>query len=1008
MRKLILVVLLALLAACGGKKETATVPASWSTQGLTYVYPYNGQKQIAPGAPIVLHFSAPLTDTDLGTLASHFSLTTGSTPVALTAAWAQAADHSGVVLTPAQLLAVGTVYHLNWSGLGISGGGDVKPPAGGVTFTTRGAFKGPRSQVITGPFAVDQMLPSDTTLPLMDFSSLRLQFTQPVDASTLAYGQGLRLEDSTGQLVPATVLLTDRRLTVDPKNDLTPGKVYALKLTAAIKSIYGDTLTPGSYANFTFTPQDSTPRATNVLQIPDSNSGVITSPLTGAAINNVPITSTLLGNNSASQQTGNLYAELAFIPHFPNASPLTVRKNNVLNGSSVTVKIAGQVPAGLNTGAITVRLISDANGYMVANPYSTLVTSPRLVYLTMDVSMAAANASANGAFTQNIPHVEVVGTAIVKDDKLVMDAVGVVELQVLGLDQATGILSFHLESYQDQTHAPAQTADTTPPSLQSWLPNLDAARARPGDPVILNFTKELDPDSVAASGAISFFANGSAENFTTRVDGTSVVLTPQSPLALGGAYQVQLTQQLKDIAGNPLDHAQNLNFTLPTASVPASQSPVALTTYPGYPCATTGRNAGSGQQGTCVGGKAGDDALPIPPLPLNRSIQVRFSQPMSTASIVLGSSCGSGSFRVETLDSGGNCTGVVSGVLSVQPQVLRFTPNAPWTSGQLYRYVLNSTTGTVICDGTQAICGSNGLPLQTQILAQSASSAPAPTAGGPAMEIWFTGAASSATILQSLASLPTSDVNANFVHDSGEIGPVLSNGVYSAVNGAQIIPDTSSHPTASSGFVSGLNIGCDVGSTCPQNQFTYLSAALDAEVVGYDSSLGGIRVLINPTQLIASSVDVYASASIGTVQNPTPTGPQVMRLRYAMDSVTGKRDLPVTGVITDQVDGNGNHYAALSATLEAYLDAPQLNPVITVLGIPITLSHDLHSTPISIQVSGPVSFLPDGRMLATLSNVTGVPVTVNVSAASIPAGALYITIPAGALSMQGVSPPIKQ
>ena len=92
----------------------------------------------------------------------------------------------------------------------------------------------------------------------------------------------------------------------------------------------------------------------------------------------MPIQSALLGNNSASQQSGNLYAQLAFVPHYPDAVPMTVRKGNLLTGASVQVQIAGQVPAGLDTGAIKVQIISDANGYMIANPYSTLVTAPSI------------------------------------------------------------------------------------------------------------------------------------------------------------------------------------------------------------------------------------------------------------------------------------------------------------------------------------------------------------------------------------------------------------------------------------------------------------------------------------------------------------------------------------------------------------------------------------------------------------------------------------------------------
>ena len=88
--------------------------------------------------------------------------------------------------------------------------------------------------------------------------------------------------------------------------------------------------------------------------------GTVVSPLTGAAINNVPIASALLGNNSASQQAGNMYAELAFVPHFPDVTPLTMRRGNMLSGSSVDVKIVGTVPTGINTGTIPSKTMREA------------------------------------------------------------------------------------------------------------------------------------------------------------------------------------------------------------------------------------------------------------------------------------------------------------------------------------------------------------------------------------------------------------------------------------------------------------------------------------------------------------------------------------------------------------------------------------------------------------------------------------------------------------------------
>lgn len=990
MRNLLVALFCTLLAACGGDTQTASAPASWSPgASLVYAYPYDGQARVAPTAPVVLHFSTPVTaDT------STFSLTdSGDNSVAYTL---QSVDSGrGVVLTPTAPLATNAGYTLTWSSLAATDG-MVSPRT--LHFRTRAAIRGATSAIASqADFAVERALPASASYPFMDFSTLRLQFTQPVDVATLDYGVGVRLEDSTGALVPARVFASGPLLSIDPKSDLTAGQAYHLKLTSALKSVTGAALAAGDYADLALTPKNSGPRATMALQVPDSNAGVLTSPLTGAAINNVPIASRLLGNNSASQQAGNMYAELAFVPNYPEVTPLTMRRGNLLAGSSVDVKIAGVVPAGLSTDAIHVSIISDATGYMVPNPYSRAVDAPRQVFLTMDAAMSADNAPANGAFNQNLLHIEVVGTAIVKDGKLVMDAVGVTELDVLGLDQAAGVLSFHLEGYQDQVHAPAQAADTTAPTLQSWLPGAEGKRARPGDPVILTFSEPIDPASLDAA-SVQLLKDGVAQPIRWRADGSSVVLRPLAPLAHNAEYTAVFTSAVTDMAGNGVsDGSHQRVFSLQALDSVAPHSPVVLATYPGFPCVSTGRDVAAGLQGRCAGGKAGDDLLPLPLMPTDRSLQVQFSQNMNVASIQLGASCNSGSFRVERIDIAGVCQAAVPGRLELSPQSLRFTPDTPWAPGTYYRYVLgsngNGRSATATCDGTSAICGGNGLPLQTQMLAQSAGAAPTATGGGPALEIWFRGGPALNSVAQRLRGLPALDVNANFLHEASEEGAADSGGgLYLAPNAARVVT------TAQSGLVTASNIGCAPDASCPASQFLLLSNALDAEVADYDPVAGGVRVLIQPTRIVASSVDVYATTTLGSTV--AATGPQVFRLRHAYDAGTGRRDLPITGILRAQGGG-----LVLAATLDLYLDEPALAP--SVMGVPI--AHNLYSYPLTLSVSGPVHFLPDGRMLVTLANDSNVDFTVALTALSgLPSsGTISLRIPQGTMKLEGVSAPIK-
>lgn len=251
-------------------------------------------------------------------------------------------------------------------------------------------------------------------------------------------------------------------------------------------------------------------------------------------------------------------------------------------------------------------------------------------------------------------------------------------------------------------------------------------------------------------------------------------------------------------------------------------------------------------------------------------------------------------------------------------------------------------------------------------------------------------------------------MNANFVHDSGETDASGSGDSYSAINGARI------KAIGRSGLVSDANVGCAIGSSCPLKQFLFLSTTLDADIADYvvipDGSVqpppgAAVRVLIQPTQIIASSVDVYAKSLGQTII--AATGPQIMRVRYAQNPANAnKRELPVTAYITN--DGTS---LRLSATLDLYLDEPQLNPKLA--GFPI--GHNLHSYKLTTAVSGPVKFLPDGRMLATLSNESDVPITVTLNIPLIPGllaipgiGSINLVIPQGTLIMQGVSSPIKK
>ena len=120
--------------------------------------------------------------------------------------------------------------------------------------------------------------------------------------------------------------------------------------------------------------------------------------------------------------------------------PLRVPKGSLLKGDPLDVRIGGEVPAGFDSGEVTVTFLGDANGYLLPNPYTDDPSAPKQLRLTMDVAFDTEVQRANGAFNQTLLQVELVGYAIAdtQQGSLIVDAVGVVEPEVLGTETNWG------------------------------------------------------------------------------------------------------------------------------------------------------------------------------------------------------------------------------------------------------------------------------------------------------------------------------------------------------------------------------------------------------------------------------------------------------------------------------------------------------------------------------------------------------------------------------------------
>ncbi|MDS1308513.1 MULTISPECIES: Ig-like domain-containing protein [Marinobacter] len=1061
-----------LLAACGGDEQTMNQKTTAGS--VIYSYPADGQAGISPKTDIVLRFSHAITEDDAD-LISKINVDSNGTAVPFTAE--KVDGGRSLKLTTSGPLSTATDYSVVFNEpLKAEGGRLIDTPNGvgdpGIQFQTRGSFSGSAGLAnISDSFGVDWMVPAsddhtDQNFMTLNFSTFRFAMTQPVHPDWKKLGGSVELLDKDGQPVPATVLVKGNRVTVDPcmapsqvqcggKDDvLDSGETYTLKFTnlASLTNSGSENRFTGE---FNFTPRETGP--TVVLQQSAIDSGLAagetdeneltTSILNGQIINGITLNSVLQGVTAPSQQTGDLFAELAYAPAFKasEALPLRIAKGSVLRSTSLDILVGGKVPvldAATNqlqtTGDIKVTMLSDASGYLSPNAYTNDINAPRQITLFMDVSMNTAEAQPNAALSQDLMGLELRGIALVKNGVLTIDAIATVEPNLLGQEYTDASISFHLQAATDADSVLdaelLRELDVTAPKLVSWTPGApDAIPAtrqsmhRPGDPVILFFDEPLDPASI--EGGVTLLANGQpVENLRTQLDGTALTLNPEDGLKQGVQYKVSALG-LTDLAGNPyVSMADDLSFSLDRTdtAVPsvAQAPPLALTTYPGFPCETTAEaiNLAAGVHGQCwdatSGGQKGD-VLPVSEMPTDRPITVVFSQPMKLSSIRAGET-----FIVEKVDANKALIEPVPGRLEKNNQRIRFFPDQPWEPGEFYRYTMRVDRATPDCNQANptSICGENGLTLKTDLLEGLSGGGN----GENSMIIYFKGVAAQDSVFTPLRNLPIRDTNANFRIDcsSNDNANCLepfdhegsdADGWAPSANTTKLrVKDNKA--SATPGLVSGkadARVGCETGQRCPKNKFIYQTYALNSEVVGpgiYEpTGEEGILVNLYPTMLATTSISVFVELKVlGFIplMEESITNTQVIRMRYSKDpSCAAQSDCPRNQLIPGVIVEGDNGQPVFKTKAELMLDAPDM-------AIPLGGTHDLYGREFVFELEGDVTFFDDGRMQIEQRNTNLVDIAVKANALGVKNAGLItiklpLQIPIGGTYLNFVTNPVK-
>ena len=1068
------------LTACGGDQATVTpgTERDAARQGLVYAYPADNQLEVPTPAPIVLRFSSAVVDTNPESFITVRDADGNEVPYTIETG---IGDGQGLVLTPEERLTPRSEYTVEIDGVTLERGA-AQPRM--LSFTTKGLTEGPRELVAsTGQFELLRKIPDGDTLPILDFSSFRLQFNQPVDRTTVSYGSSVALEGPDG-VVDAHLIVHGPYMTVDPKEDLTPGVEYTLSLSNAIQSVYtvideddpSDSVDVFPGYSVSFTPLDSGSRSALTQEVSDDMTASI---LTGKPVNMIPMEAVLLGDDNQTQQSGFIQAELAHIPTHPDFAPLRIKRGSMLSGTDMEVLIGGQVPAGFSSGDVKIHFISDAVGYLERNPYHPVGQAPegtrRQLRLFMDVAITAEDPRANGAVTQDLMHLELIGTAEIRDGRLTADAVSVAEPRILGSENAKSVLSFFMQSNLEDGESEL-SPDNSPLIAQSW--SHEGRGNDSSNSIIINFTKPLDLETLHTIRLTEFFQSQPEDlEIFVYLDGSSIIIDHGGQLENSryGSYGDEVYGyevyfgDVKDFGGGSLQGSSMISFSnkdiveneewnialfysweedvvlfdfYDFADVESllNRSPVVLMAYPGYPCAIADefQDIENLIAGRCLGGlsehyqsstgnieRTPDDLLPIMGLPANRGIRIRFTSDIDPESVSLGDS-----FSVRMMGDNGDFSEEVKGVLEVYGAEIYFTPEIPWKEDEIYKYVISSngdnlSAGQASCDSGFVVCGINGLPIQTQLysvdvdensgaLIHAAADA---NAGGPNFEQIFYGEREtknvnfyhdysyaledkSEVLTSQMASSSYYDIRSSFEDEpavdpsitQSERHPLDPHGIKPIENSVKILSASVwQHADIANGgaTLNGLVTGCAYGSIsepdpfppdifyierepvdCPERQFSYLHSAISAEVTENFVPGKGLEVLIWPSHIIGTSLPMGTiTANMAAVR--IDSGKQLMRMRYAKEDPaciessinTCNRNRPISGYIYENSEGNPE----MSAEVDLYIDAAGLSKYLQYTEIH-GLTHNMTSLPVTMNLSGEVEFLDDGRMIVNQIN----------------------------------------
>ncbi len=738
------------------------------------------------------------------------------------------------------------------------------------------------------------------------------------------------------------------------------------------------------------------------------------------------------------------------------------------------------VDAQLSTGPLTITLLSNVNAYFFKNP-NRVDGQPTAVALHLDMAMAGSDPTGNAVLNQTVLNVTAVGTIVASNGQLFANAIAQIPLEVANTGTAIASLNLQLVLPSAQSVADAPTcrpggvpqdialggcpakADTQAPKVLAFEPTkcfytfngvgtglMNTSKEADCSSAVINsypvngspsiiFSEPIDPQTLLPHDAshIQLTQNGTAVPFTARLEGTTVVLHPDSPLAPNATITMTVGSGLTDLSGNALD-TSNGQVSQTFTTKPYVTSPVApayiTAINPGLPCALDPASGDFRTGGSVAGYCLGDtpaggqhQVFGVFPQQVNQPLAAFFTKPVKSATIMPADGCltaGSGaaathgSFALETVDGAGQCTGVVPGAVALaQPgrattRFFQFVPDQLLTVGQRYWFVVCGTQNSA-CTTTERITDQDGLPLNTTPILGTGSGTTA-VAATPDLIQPFTGIMATDNYSIVLQAQPDTDTNGNGNFDGGEhaqtststavnlslLGipiPVPLMAYLSGDRPIQIQPLTKNCSAAPVSVIGTTPAECLPVLLSAGGMFNLTNIPIDVSTaITAVPALGtAVANLLNSLGLSPSVLPAVAATGriVLRLQGCDVTNPGCSPLEGESPSggVLPHQTIYIVGQCTGTINGQAYDYQpCIAADLVLNVNAPDGNGVsVPQSTLPTTLV-------------GPLVFTPSGQLVIQLVNANAL----SLNATALGLAPAVATINPGALHLQLAGYPV--